>query len=98
MSDELFLPPNPSNGTFCCPICGQDSPHWHSEQEIAAHRANQAKRASEPESIFGNPLVFAWRLALVLIASWFIASTIGWAIGLVIADVIPVDSEQERDQ
>lgn len=25
-------------GTFACPICGQDTPHTHTSEEIAAHR------------------------------------------------------------
>jgi Lar family restriction alleviation protein len=29
-------------GTFACPICGRDSPHYHSPDEVKAHRETEA--------------------------------------------------------
>ena len=33
-------------GTFACPVCGRDSPHNHSDTEVAAHRRNIADKDS----------------------------------------------------
>jgi len=29
-------------GTFACPICGKDTPHYHSPEEVAQHRETEA--------------------------------------------------------
>jgi uncharacterized Zn finger protein (UPF0148 family) len=31
-----------SLGTFACPICGKDSPHTHSAEEVERHREAEA--------------------------------------------------------
>jgi hypothetical protein len=31
-------------GTFACPICGQESPHHHSDEQVAAYRDDQVRR------------------------------------------------------
>ncbi|WP_380778100.1 hypothetical protein [Sphingomonas sp. R86520] len=34
---------NPATvGTFACPICGKDTPHYHSPEEVSEHRENEA--------------------------------------------------------
>lgn len=31
-----------AQGTFACPICGKDTPHYHSPVEVAEHRDTEA--------------------------------------------------------
>ena len=31
-------------GTFACPICGIDTPHWHSDEQTSAYREDQIYR------------------------------------------------------
>ena len=30
-------------GTFACPICGHDQPHYHPDEQVAAYRADSAR-------------------------------------------------------
>src|SRR5690242_21053165 len=50
------------NGTFACPICGQDTPHGHPNEVVVAYRADQIRNDGWTSTIKAQPTESGWYL------------------------------------
>lgn len=53
-----------SRGTFACPICGLDTPHYHSEEQVAAYREDTIRHDDWVSAAHRNPKESGWYLCL----------------------------------